>query len=280
MSSLADFRGVWERIVLYEPKGELGPVEEQRKNVIWVQSSAGLFVDIRYEGGIVDPLKMKSFAGSGSYDSDSNYFTWTRDFDFRPAGAPDVGSMRVLQGTAQDPLQLEEDGVLTGDDYREIWDKLPCGNVCVNDNMKNDNGSDVSNTTDCAARLTLRIDGVARRGGIFLVVGSWFAVTLSRDCTTAGDGEASLKQFFSGEPIGKEEKRMETDGQLQYLWDYTAAMGGTAEWKAEYALHEEMRGQCISSLECSISALFDPAAGWEWELLQGSIPASLLPLKC
>lgn len=255
--------------MLYEPVGSLGPEEEQLKNVIWVQSRAGQFIDIRYQDGVTIHSKMKSFAGEGSFDSATQYFTWRRDFDFRPPGSPDVGLMRVLQGSVGDPHQLEEDGVLPGDDYREIWDKL---------SGSNDVGS------DCSVRLLQKLpDGSVDREGLFLIVGTWFALTLSRPRSKSAAGEQQLRDIFADG--GKAEESFPEDS---YLWEYVTALGHTTSWEVQFALHSAIRGASLLPGRCthpSLAALFTTdnnssttssgGGQWYWEVLHGTLPAAL-----
>jgi len=180
MKELSSFGGVWRRTKLYEPIGSVGPEEEQLKDVLWIQSQNGYFIDIRYQHGATSHLKMKSFAGIGSFDESSCHFTWDRKFDFRAPGAPDIGLMRLLQGSSSDPLQLEEDGVLPGDDYREIWDRLS-GSV---------------SSSDVTARAVQRsCQGDVMRQGLFLrrLVRHYHIARIPSRCRYGGCGpEASL----------------------------------------------------------------------------------------
>jgi hypothetical protein len=263
MNSVANFAGVWTRTCLYEPVGSLGPEEEQLKDVIWVQARDGSFIDIRYQEGATDYLRMKSFAGTGSYEPEKAHFTWTRQFDFRPPGSPDVGLMRVLQGSAIAPEQLEEDGVLPGDDYREIWDLLTS-----------------PGESDCTAVLTKKdADGMITRQGLYLVVGSWFALTLSRPTSTSSAADLdALQQAFSA----MDSSTILTDkDRSAYLWSYVAVMGSTATWEVTHSLHPSLRGQALvvptgkesdaKEPLAELDGLFSSAAdnGWTWDFVTG-----------
>lgn len=266
MQSVEGFSGVWKRTVLYEPVGVLGPEEEQLKNVIWVQSRNGTFIDIRYQEGVTIHSKMKSFAGEGSFVPSTSLFTWRRDFDFRPPGAPDVGLMRVLKGSCENPLQLEEDGVLPGDDYREIWDKL----------------SPSSDSTDCTVRLYKKSpEDAVEREGLFLIVGSWFAVTLARPHSEAGAQQ--LQSLFASGSTTEEVCPEES-----YVWTHVCAMGSSVTWQVQYALHSAMRGDCLLPGQCAhpaLAQLFDNSASncgsdsnagtWHWEVVHGVLPAAI-----
>jgi hypothetical protein len=256
MFGLESFTGVWKRTKLYEPIGELGPEEEQRKDVYWLQTSSGLFIDIRYEEGVYSHLKMKSFAGMGSYDQASENFTWTRNFDFRPTGPPDIGRMRLLLGTYEFPTTIEEDGVLPGDDYREIWE-----------NVAPDRGS-----PSWAAEVQLRSNdgtGAVKRNGLVLFTNGWFAITLSRekDAPIVGlepgkeddvllssfDAAASAASAASAATgsaaTGTEAKAGAADAAAieRYVFDYVSLMGtvdaALAQLKVQFALQPSLRGK-------------------------------------
>lgn len=266
MKELLNFAGVWRRTTLFEPVGSLGPEEEQLKDVLWIQSRVGYFIDIRYQVGASSHLKMKSFAGIGSFEVTNCNFTWDRKFDFRAPGAPDVGLMRLLEGTPTDPLQLEEDGVLPGDDYREVWDRLT--------------GSDAS--TDVTARLVQRgVDGVVSKTGLFLIVGDWFAITTSRAINDSEKSfEEKLKRVFDESVVEEPSKSVR-----QFLWDYVSVVGSTATWQVQYALHPELRGTSILPGQCThpvLAALLKAPSSdstepqWEWDVVDGALPAALL----
>jgi hypothetical protein len=255
--NVANFSGVWRRTMLYEPIGTIGPEEELRKDVIWVQAVDGNFIDIRYCAGESQHDKMKSFAGTGSYDATAAHFTWTRKFDFRAPGSPDIGLMKVLKGSNESPEQLEEDGVLPGDDYREIWDRLSAPKA----------------DSDCTARL-ICIDtaGNQTRKGLFLVVGDWFALVLSR--SEQESGLHTLQSAFSAENSAS---TMADASKSAYVWAYVAAMGNTSTWRIEYALHPELRGTQLppadgTAAAHTLGALFDPLGGWEWHYVTGTPP--------
>jgi len=267
MKELASFGGVWRRTKLYEPIGSVGPEEEQLKDVLWIQSQNGYFIDIRYQHGATSHLKMKSFAGIGSFDESSCHFTWDRKFDFRAPGAPDIGLMRLLQGSSSDPLQLEEDGVLPGDDYREIWDRLS-GSV---------------SSSDVTARAVQRsCQGDVMRQGLFLIVGDSFAITISRvSHPDAGSEDAELKRVFD-ESVEEPEAAVK-----EHLWDYLCVVGSTTTWKVTYSLHPELRGTSILPgqrthpvLSAFLQSAIIPTQAsdaplWEWDVVEGALPSAI-----
>ena len=114
MDTLDDARldGIWVRTVLEEPRGT--PVNDATL-VIWAQCR-GLFVDVRCDS---DARRAKSFAGETH--SSGIRLTWARRIDFRStAPPPDVGDMSFLPNG-----DMNEDAVLPGDDFREVWTRLP-----------------------------------------------------------------------------------------------------------------------------------------------------------
>jgi hypothetical protein len=98
-----------------------------------LQAPTGEFVDLRWIGQLGASRDasdwnvrcFKSFAGIGSCYCDEALkdclFSWHRNIDYRPEGPPDVGRMVFLD---EEHNVLQEDGVLPGDDYREIWKRL------------------------------------------------------------------------------------------------------------------------------------------------------------
>jgi hypothetical protein len=276
MWTVENFSGVWKRTLLYEPIGTVGPEEEQLKDVIWVQSKDGYFIDIRYQSGTIQHDKMKSFAGTGSFDANKTYFTWTRLFDFRTPGTPDIGLMRVLKGTQNDPEQLEEDGVLPGDDYREIWDLLSAPRLA----------------TDCTAKLR-QVDASGRvtREGLFLVVGDWFALTISR--SGRDDSASVLQTAFSSSDTSATVMNNNAEDST-YVWSYVAVMGSSSTWEVTHSLHPQLRGRTFgpdlaaacAGPEAGVAAaaadtlkgVFSATGGdWQWEFVSGQAPQHLAP---
>ena len=147
---VSSFVGVWSRVQLFEPMLSDSSIDDTSL-VLWLQVPAascwqtamhttpltqapsGEFVDLRWIGQLGksrlatdwNARDFKSFAGLGSCQhvagSSDCTFTWQRHVDYRPAGPPDVGRMVFLD---QQNDVLQEDGVLPGDDYREIWRRL------------------------------------------------------------------------------------------------------------------------------------------------------------
>lgn len=236
--------GVWKRVSIEEPIGTLAPESDQQMLVLWIQSLSGDFVDIRVppRKGIASQVCLcKSFAGDISLKG--NELTWKRVFDFRPTTGQDIGKNTFLADNI-----LQEDGVLPGDNYREIWE-----NIC-----KPTSGSAQSQLNDFVAELTVTADGrrggkVLRRGK-FIVVGNHFACTLSRsiaavtptgpagvDVDTSDD--AILKYFAAG----AEDAAMEA-----YLLDYVTVAGrvccSDGEWHIDHALNRSFEGSSLLDL--------------------------------
>ncbi len=118
----------------------------------------------------------KSFAGIASCVDNrcECVFTWHRKIDYRPEGPPDVGKMVFL-----DPEHefLQEDGVLPGDDYREIWKR-------VDGNAHNSFGG------------RCFLPDAPRAVGFFVVSGTHVAVATRQTSTYADDDGCSLKSIF------------------------------------------------------------------------------------
>lgn len=241
------FRGVWRRTELFEPKGQLGPAADREKVVIWVQSSCGLFIDIRVCPNVEDntnPLNLKSFAGKGEYDSSLKHFTWTRVMDFRPPGNPDVG---LVNFTSTDVI--EEDGVLAGDDFKEIWTQQ-LDNVY----LTNNSGDFVSEVQTLCGK----------RKGYFFVVGDYFAFTLSRESGLSAD---KMNGYFDGEgDMTAEETKL--------LMQHVCVMGRTTDWTILYTLDNSFLGCNVLPGQSMISELL---CSLRWTEVEGLVPEALSP---
>jgi hypothetical protein len=158
-SSISEYVGVWKRTSLYEPKGTLGPIEEQELNVLWIQSKSGYFIDIRIPP-ILNINKLKSFAGNATFIKETSLLTWNREIDFRFPGTPDVGIITFLS-----PNQIQEDNGLPDDDYREIWDKLNKKSLIEQKEI------------DFSAKLMHK--GLNKLG-YFIIIDDWFAFALGK----------------------------------------------------------------------------------------------------
>lgn len=244
------FRGVWRRTELFEPRGQLGPAEDREKIVIWMQSRSGLFVDIRVcpdANDNTNPHNLKSFAGTGEYDSALHHFTWTRLMDFRPPGAPDVGLVRFTS-----PGVVEEDGVLPGDDFKEVWtQQLEPGNAGTNCDFV----SEVRNAS-------------GERKGYFLVVGDYFAFTLSRE---SGLSNEKMNNYFDCEGDL-------TAGDMDILMSHVCVMGRTHDWKVVYSLDSSTVGSSILPGGGAASSASELLKELQWTFVEGSCPEALAVL--
>jgi hypothetical protein len=250
--------GVWQRTHLFEPKGCDGPLEEQEKTVLWIQGQKNLFIDLRvnlqpHRKGF-QSIMLKSFAGDISYDQEQSIVTWNRKLDYRPLGPPDVGLIHFL---SED--EIEEDGVLPGDDYKEIWKRISR-----------------SIESDIAAKVHIfHSDGSLHRTGYFLTVGDIFAFTLSRSILPSEEQERfdqTLKSHFSSDGP---ELCAETASYLsQYLTIVGSIAGdGSGEWLVQYSLLEEMIGTSIlSPAACGNDTLKCILLSLQWEVECGQIP--------
>ncbi len=121
----------------------------------------------------------KSFAGFGSCHYDEALkdclFTWHRSIDWRPEGPPDVGRMVFLD---EEHELLQEDGVLPGDDYREIWKRLD-GNM--------------SNSFGGRCFLPNSADGL----GFFVLAGKYVGVAVRFASTYSDEQGLSLANIFA-----------------------------------------------------------------------------------
>jgi hypothetical protein len=240
------FSGVWLRTELYEPKGQVCTREEGR-TVLWLQHESGVFVDIRVDDP-VQPLLSKSFAGYLSFDLSKNRLTWTRVIDFRPRGPPDVGEVRFL-----DEDVLEEQGVLPGDDFTEIWQRI-------------DRAIDKTSSADCCFTIQHRTQ--TDRTGFFIVVGGHFAFTLSRsNQRIVVHTIESLAGIFDSNNCANP-----IDTALDYVLEHTTIVGNVIDWKVKYSLDSKYKDAIISEERCILKELF---LSVQWTLVQGIAPAFL-----
>ncbi|KAJ1402766.1 hypothetical protein B484DRAFT_457692 [Ochromonadaceae sp. CCMP2298] len=307
--SVDDFAGVWLRTELQEPLGVLGPSWEQHPHrvVLWVQarsspSAGALFADIRCPADqspmypppsapqtaeLAQLQLLKSFAGVTTFDSDEAQIEWRREVDFRLPGSPDVGTVHFLPCPELPGGLLQEDGVLPGDDYREIWRRISLPEV-----------------TDCSVRLRCGETGAgagARAGagevgadsvGFVLLVGDWFIVTLSRLQTDEALLD-SLRLVFEQQQEGSEaqEQQEGMEGQqgqlaaaLSHLRQcpYLAAAGHIIDWRIKHSVQPALIGCSLvqsetdgrESEESGLRALLRECV---WEVVDGHVPEALSP---
>lgn len=269
---IESFSGVWKRTKLYEPRGCLGPEDEQTKIVLWFQSSKGIFIDIRIDAVDVDrhlnnitktpeynPLKLKSFAGESTYDSASKCVTWNRAIDYRPVGAPDIGLIHF-----NSEHEIEEDGVLVGDDYKEIWNR-----ITINETSSN----------EFVAKVTYQDEEEgSTQFGYFIVLSDRFAFTLSKPTSC----EPILKEQFEAY-FDTTTNQLPLNQELEaYLKKYITIVGSSDNWIIDMSLDSELVGQCLlsstyasSEQKPSILKTLFASQGMKWEVIDGSIPPAL-----
>jgi hypothetical protein len=246
------FVGVWQRTKLFEPRGVLGPQEEQEKTILWIQGQSNVFIDLRIfpDRQIFTPLDLKSFAGKISYESNESLMTWQRELDYRPLGPPDVGLIYFVSEN-----EIEEDGVLPGDDFKEIWKRITTRN----------------DSSDVSAKISiLNADQSTHRTGYFLIVGDTFALTLSRSLLSEEQQKEfnlQLKNYFADQTELVSEV-------ASYLLEYVTIVGQVSDWTIRYALHKEMIETSIASPEvCNHDALKCLLPSLSWEMEHGQIPS-------
>jgi len=238
--------GVWKRTSIEEPIGTMAPEADQEMLVLWMQSVSGNFIDIRVpprQGLDNNVRQSKSFAGDITLKGDE--LTWKRVFDFRPTTGQDVGKNTFLADNI-----IQEDGVLPGDDYREIWQ-----NICE---PMSATGSDIgTDVNDFVAELTITEDGtrggrVLRRGK-FIVVGNHFACMISRGVSTPNTvtlaqsldiSDSAVLQYFAATEPSAVDAAME-----EHLLDYVTMVGrvrsSAGEWVIDHSLNHSFEGASL-----------------------------------
>jgi hypothetical protein len=178
--------GVWQRVSLEAPTGETIDVSS---SVWWVQSHAGLFVDVRIpyrnsspqESKLDEILRQRASAGMLDCQPHSSATaelpapvlrcTWSCDLDYHPpSGEADIGLAAFV-----DDLVMIETGVHS--DYREVWVRRDEGHEQMAMELIEEQTSSDSAQHSYKSR--------ARRG-IWVVSGRYFAQVLDRHASVAG----------------------------------------------------------------------------------------------
>jgi hypothetical protein len=141
----------------------------------------------------------KSFAGIASCVDSKGMciFTWHRKIDYRPDGPPDVGKMAFLDSERE---LLQEDGVLPGDDYREIWKRID------------------GNRHDSFGGRCFLPESPHIPGGFFVVSGRHVGIAVRFSLTYPLDESCSLNNIFA------EGKRCPTASEQDALDNYFSAV--------------------------------------------------------
>jgi 2,3-bisphosphoglycerate-dependent phosphoglycerate mutase len=171
---MESFVGEWLRTSFIEN----GAIVENSKT-LWLQSSSGLFVDIR-------PLSLKSFAGFASIDSTSSIFTWSRKIDWRGKTPLDIGKVHFQE---DNPNILIENSYLPEDNFTEIWQR-------EDENIETDLSLalDVLPTGKFEFSAELSHTQTQNRWGCIVAVGSRFAIALGRESKNDDD---EISSYFS-----------------------------------------------------------------------------------
>ena len=175
-----------------------------------------------------------------SFDKHTAHLTWTRVIDYRPLSPPDVGKVKFLSENI-----LQEDGVLEGDDFTEIWEREPMTAL----------EAELGSKSCTAAELLGR-----KRKGYFVQVGNWFALTVSRDIKESTEiSEKDLADSF--------DKADASELSKAYMLMHVCVAGSSQDWSITHALDPEMIGKSI--LDATLSTLF---RNFEWVMAEGSLP--------
>ena len=271
MSRFTSFRGLWHRTAIYEPISSTS-ASELDMLVLWLQSSCGLYIDIRVPlGDSITPRelkKCKTFAGFITFDEGQSNLTWTRVIDFRPITGLDVGNIKVLNDSG---TKIQEDGVLPGDDYREIWE--------IKSSPSQEQTLQSDSIYEFVAELSLKDpDSDTIRQGYFIIVGDWFAFTLSRTPGRVTDEELT-RYFCSTEE--ESVKVGETSQPVEdVIRDHISAFGqiiavtkdSPPTWCINHAIKECYEGKSLFDLKEILSLL----TSCQWKRKYGSAPSALL----
>ena len=216
--------------------------------VLWIQSSSGIFMDIRVQKS-QSIEQFKSFAGTSSFDTEKQWLTWNRELDLRPQGPPDIGRIDFLSDTV-----IQEDGVSEGDDYREIWENIAISDYSTaspsSGNTSSTSISGISNTgkdtplCGFCVRLSSTSDG--RRDGYFMAEGGWFGVVFSREEVEEGerDKDALLSRFYCSD-ARPQMTPAEIKEATKTADSFTSAVGLCVDWTVQHSVNTELIGTCL-----------------------------------
>lgn len=207
--------------------------------VIWIQSKSGYFIDIRLPS-LNNINRLKSFAGTATYNKETSLLIWNREIDFRLPGTPDVGIMSHLSS-----IQIQEDSGLPGDDYREIWDKL------------NKTKSIDEKEFDFSAKL---IHKELNKLGFFIIIDDWFAFTLGKvnsNDDNIDNNNIVDENVVSNEIIKDYFNKLINDNDLiqkieSYLMNYITVFGNINTTIIKYSLDSTLIDMNILSSSCPI----------------------------
>jgi len=264
--------GFWKRTLLLEPKSN--PDEKESNiDVQWIQSKSGLFIDLRIPKHVHHSQLLqqsKSFSGLSCFDSNTSILCWNRVLDFRAIPAEDAGVITDL-----DKNIIQEDSVLEGDDYREIWERIDendtkeqCDIACYLYSS--------SSPEDSQARTLL---------GYFIQINNKYALSLNfrdddNNNKTSSPSIDSLKQYFQcDQDLGS----IESEQIESYLQKYLTCFGCTEDWKITHSLNPAHVGSCLDSVVIehfsSSLSLIDVLKALQWEVACGSLPSFIATTK-
>lgn len=192
------YQGLWRRRLLETPSGV-----DRDTSVYWLQTRS-LFADIRIpvrrrgrprptrmsEADFLQLAQQQGFAGALEVDGDVLH--WRRRLDFQPAGALDIGRVRL------DGNVLFEEGVHLA--YREEWERL-----CL--------------PGDDRLALSLEVEYYAngcplKRAGVLVAIDGYFMLAIAR--RAALPAATDLAALMDGERYSHEARRAFLDCAIEF----------------------------------------------------------------
>lgn len=156
------------------------------------------------------------------------------------------------------PNNIEEDGVLPGDDYREMWWRFE-------ETSANDFTASVS-VTDSKTSTT-------SQKGYFIRVGNVFAFTLNRPDDMERQLDPEIRTYFSQT---QDAPLPPSEDLLLHLKKYVTVLGSCSDWKITHSLHPDMIGHSICLSECQHDMLSYLLRTVELQIVAGLLPDNIL----
>ena len=116
------YSGVWQRVLLYEPRGVLtDSADRDGSLVLWAQCPSGAFADVRSVA--CEGMRARGFGGRLSVvpdasDASAMTLTWHRDVDTCPSCCPSGVDTATARFVSPEVLMEEGDG------YLEVWRRI------------------------------------------------------------------------------------------------------------------------------------------------------------
>jgi hypothetical protein len=151
--------------------------------------------------------------------------------------------------------EIEEDGVLPGDDYREIWSRF--------EETGDDDFTALVSVLDSEKRNVLQRGYVMR-------VGNLFAFTINRPADEEERFEPEIRSLFT-QP-SEQPPPQPSDDILHHLKKYITVIGQCDDWMITHSLDPDLIGHSICPSKCQHVALTALLGSVDWQIVTGVLP--------